>query len=554
MWNVRRRSPGPPPAPPTSAEIVADLLLASAVLYGVITVAFRAIDSLVVRSFDDAFYFSRIAENLAGGLGSTFDGIHPTNGYQPLWQWMLVPLFSARGWRPETLFRLQLAYQVVLLAGAGLLFRRLMRTFVGGWPAAVGMVLFVFLVFHPSLNGMETALQVCALVLLPAFAWRSRALGDGGPRAAFGLGLLVGLAVLARLDLVFLPLVLAVTGLAQWLAGREPRAAVAARTAALMAGVALVVVPYLAWNRWAFGSWVPISGMLKSSFPAIDIVSSPPARLGVRGMLHLGLAGLFLVTWAAGLGRRAQDPARRYWQGMLAIACGTLFLHLLYSTLFMSWGVFRWHFLWYALVTCMVVPEGLRAAAAWERRRGRVRAAWAEAGAMTLVALLALAGVREVLQKDYARLPYTWHQAAYEASLWTRDHVPADAVMAMHDAGLFGYFSRRRVVNLDGVVNNLEYQRTLSEHHLGDYLRRSGVRYLVKHDFGHVDNGGSLDIHTYDHALYQVLSRLHHTWSDTLWLDRAREVYRSAEHVYQGRAMVLAIWELPAVAEGAKAR
>ena len=29
-----------------------------------------------------------------------------------------------------------------------------------------------------------------------------------------------------------------------------------------------------------------------------------------------------------------------------------------------------------------------------------------------------------------------------------------------------------------------------------------------------------------------------------------REVYRSGEHVYQGRAMVLAIWELPPAARG----
>ena len=42
---------------------------------------------------DDAYYYFRIAQNIALGRGSTWDGIHSTNGYHPLWLLMLIPLY-----------------------------------------------------------------------------------------------------------------------------------------------------------------------------------------------------------------------------------------------------------------------------------------------------------------------------------------------------------------------------------------------------------------------------------------------------------------------------
>ena len=271
-WPHRPR----PATPSARAENLADLLLVVAVLYGVACVTFRTIDSLVMRSFDDAFYYSRIADNLGGGLGSTFDGIHPTNGYQPLWQWLLVPIFSERGWSLETLYRLQLGAEVVLPGSPACC----CATFSASSPRAGrrwwARCCSCSWWSDPALNGMETALQMLALLLLPAYAWRVKALAGGRTRATFALGLLMGLAMLARLDLMFLPLLIGIVAAAQWIAGRdEPRRAVLVRTAALVAGLALVVEPYMAWNGWAFGAAVPISGMLKWSFPVVDIVATP---------------------------------------------------------------------------------------------------------------------------------------------------------------------------------------------------------------------------------------------------------------------------------------
>ncbi len=39
---------------------------------------------------DDAFYYIKIAQFLASGHGSTFNGLVFTNGYHPLWMACLV--------------------------------------------------------------------------------------------------------------------------------------------------------------------------------------------------------------------------------------------------------------------------------------------------------------------------------------------------------------------------------------------------------------------------------------------------------------------------------
>src|SRR4029450_1725379 len=43
--------------------------------------------------YDDGYYYFQIARNAARGAGLTFDGIHATNGFRPLWLLLQVPLF-----------------------------------------------------------------------------------------------------------------------------------------------------------------------------------------------------------------------------------------------------------------------------------------------------------------------------------------------------------------------------------------------------------------------------------------------------------------------------
>ena len=65
---------------------------------------------------DDAFYYFQIARNLAEGKFSTFDGgITRTNGYHPLWLFLITPFYWV--FDPErALFAIK-AFEIMLIAG-----------------------------------------------------------------------------------------------------------------------------------------------------------------------------------------------------------------------------------------------------------------------------------------------------------------------------------------------------------------------------------------------------------------------------------------------------
>ena len=47
---------------------------------------------LLLNVPDDAFYALRLPQNIAAGHGPTFDGLHSTNGFHPLWTVVLCLL------------------------------------------------------------------------------------------------------------------------------------------------------------------------------------------------------------------------------------------------------------------------------------------------------------------------------------------------------------------------------------------------------------------------------------------------------------------------------
>ncbi len=77
-------------------------------------------------------------------------------------------------------------------------------------------------------------------------------------------------------------------------------------------------------------------------------------------------------------------------------------------------------------------------------------------------------------------LRYASQVERYKAACWINDNVPHDAIVGSWDAGKFGYFSLRRVVNLDGLISSFEYvDDYLRKGRLGDWLIRNGVGYIA---------------------------------------------------------------------------
>jgi hypothetical protein len=76
------------------------------------------------------------------------------------------------------------------------------------------------------------------------------------------------------------------------------------------------------------------------------------------------------------------------------------------------------------------------------------------------------------------------YAARYDAALWIAENSSPDTVFASWNSGQLGFFSNRTFINLDGVINNVDYyERVLhGSTPLADYLIENNVDFIVDYD------------------------------------------------------------------------
>ena len=118
-----------------------DLLFILLVLIVHIAVFTAPVNALLDRWFttDDAFYYFQVARNISEGYGSTFDRIHPANGYHPLWMLLMIPVFSLARLDEFFPLRVVVLISVMLSAGSGLLLYRLLARLIARHAAYAGL-------------------------------------------------------------------------------------------------------------------------------------------------------------------------------------------------------------------------------------------------------------------------------------------------------------------------------------------------------------------------------------------------------------------------------
>ncbi len=417
---------------------------------------------LAPRNFpsDDALFYLQVARNIAAGHGSTFNTVLPTNGYHPLW---ILPCVAAawvsRG-DPTLMLRVTFAIQMLLTVGALLLFRTVARRLgLRSWPLGIPMLATFFLT---GMYGSEGHINgVCILASL-LFLVRVHARPD--PRDAIVLGVLLGLTMLARLDNVFLVAAM-LAGLTFSLPkGDRPRRTTVARIAT--AGAA-VVAPYLIWNLVTFGSFVPISGAIKSTFPHV-----------VGDARNLGALGLATFVFAAAgaawslFGR--QGSGRRLAFG--AMAAGVLAQDL-YIVLYTNHNT---HWAWYYVSGSLLATLLLCAAAdvamqrgAWLRRRG--------------VAVAAAASHNQFIVEYLPRS--TDERWEIQFAQYMDRTLPAGAGVLVFDyPGHLAFYSSLRIVAADGLMGDFRYDADLRRRGLRRVLLDHAIEYYIGRDLAPADS------------------------------------------------------------------
>lgn len=427
-------------------------------------------------SCDDSFYYAEIARRLATAGTSSFDGIHPTNGYQPLWTWLQVPIF----WLPagaETAMRLTRSLEILLgLAGFLALAAAARRAGVRPWLVPV---LLPFFLSTPALYiGMEAGTSVACVCIA---AWAAvRFGGRGDLRDAVVLGVALAACTLARLDnLAFAALVAGALALAG--PARPGRV-----RAALLATAFLPFVAYLIWNWTVFGAPVPVSGLAKQLWSeatpdaglqrlmrrAGEMWEHRPVREAAILATLVGLAGIVTARRTRG----ARQALAIVALGLAALAAAKLVYYTL--TVEPPFGTYSWYFATSRLLRYVAILW----AADWLAHRLPRRIAAARwPGVLVLLGVAVTAGAELRGYATRAADPEPdWEILSWHGARWLDANVAGDEVVGSFDAGVLGHFSKHAVVNLDGLVQSVAfYERRRAGVPLVDELDRLGVTVLA---------------------------------------------------------------------------
>jgi hypothetical protein len=468
---------------------------------------------------EDGYYALSVARNLAAGHGLTIDGIHLTNGFQPLFTVLQAGAFWVAGGDEVLAMRLVMGLGWLFHIGGALLVASFARD---AWPARhgaaekelrAGIAAFLYLaaplMLNHAYNGLETG---CVMFF---YALAARWIQTGRDRSwgrLAALGAILGLLVLARIDAGFVAAVLGVNELRK---SRQQGVVHILARGAVLGGAALVVSsPWWLYNTIYFGSPMPTSGTAQQAWGlewlrledaewALRVVLAPwifagahesdlslniPIPFGpgymtltaigfVRTIFVAGVAAVLWRAWRRGVFRAdlaAATPdetitTRRTLEfaACFGVAFAALVAYYMFS--FIAYWFYYRYFAPLALVAFTILPI-LVARALFSPVGRRVAVAVAAILTLQIAALVAFAVVGRGLGGN---------TVYHDQVALVRTHVPAGELVAAGQSGTLGFF-RDRIVNTDGKVNRaaLAYQD-----HMWDYLRENNVKWFVDWPF-----------------------------------------------------------------------
>jgi hypothetical protein len=434
---------------------------------------------------DDAYYYFGVARNLAHGLGSSFNGIDATNGYHPLWLLVLTPIWKLASGRSalvlvRVLSGVLFCVSLYLLAKISLGLQRPASLVIGAAPvflaAAAGPA-------H-SFSGMEsTVLVPCVLAILLVFV-RTGGLSRERvtPRVAWGLGALLALTCLARLDAVFLVAIVVLFVLWQL---RHTGQELVQYALGLMLPTTVTLIAYALLNELWFGTATPVSGQAKAlganglNWKPLQGFLKSPVFLGHS--CWLGLAVLVTVPLALASTRRSKSVGARGLARGVAVVLVAEGLMVLYYTLTLAYPLGSWYFASTEIVFAGSVAALLDSAPIAVRVPSKVLAR--AAAVLLVVAVLVVAGNLYRLDRKGAHAA-VWMQDEVTLANQLNQTLPRDAVVAMGNrAGVLSYYLKRPIVQTEGLVNSTEYLEALRHGDIGKFLNSRHVSIYVRSEF-----------------------------------------------------------------------
>ncbi|MBD3227312.1 MAG: hypothetical protein GF329_03915 [Candidatus Lokiarchaeota archaeon] len=392
---------------------------------------------------DDSYYFFEIAKNLSRNGILSFDTIHITNGFQPLWLLLLLPIFF---FDISNLFALRIIilYQGLITGFTLILVYKTLKKMLDKHAAKLGTLILAFLPisFIVYLDGCEASLNLFLLSLIVYYIVNKDFTQLSYNKVIF-LAVLSGLSIFTRLDNVII-----ISAILSWLGfiGIIKFKKENIKFIILFLCVfPLIPGAYLLWNYITFGHIMPISGILWNS-------STEYAIFYV--ILVIGLC--FLVSLLTKFickqyNKQKWNEISPHFKFIIIIILLPIF-HLSYYFIVGGRVV-----AWYLPVELLSVSIGGAFAFFYftntmnPNKKGRL------ANFSALSSILTFTIIYIFITTSLNIRLYNLSPRYYAATQWVNENTSEDAIIASANAGFLGYFIERPLIETWGLVNSFEF-------------------------------------------------------------------------------------------------
>jgi hypothetical protein len=466
-------------------DLAARIILIAGLAIAVAVVVFWAslpFATIITYIPDDSFYYFQPASLMARGLIPSFDGVHPGNGFHPLWMFLLVPVFLLKSLDLYLPIHLSL-----LLAGlfyvftAFNIYRILNLLGVNKVFSACAAATFVLFPhgFVRAVDGEVTPvnLLVLSFLLLGFIGLLGRQ--DSKPRQLVMLGIWSGLAYLARSDNIFLLALLLIFYLVQKSGNKNNLG----ELVWIIVPALIVALPWFIYNFAVFGTLIPTSiwavpfinrsymellqpgllnGLIYSArnvFESINhLLYFSPLNLGILFVYGLVFAQLVL----------AEGKVRQNSSLLMTLVLFVCILFLINTGIRLY--LRDWHLGSALLINHLLLWYGLFLLAQKVKRKIIFAVS-------ATCLLLLLYGVNLLYIAGKPIRP--WQIEMWKAGQWAAQN--PQTRFGAFNCGIIAYFGAGNVVDLDGNMNNSVFE-AIKKHELYDYCRRENISCIMDYD------------------------------------------------------------------------
>lgn len=444
---------------------------------------------------DDLFYFTELAKNLKTGLGLTFDGKHLTNGVQPLWLLLLLPiapLFED----PLCALRSVLLLATLVTVITALSFPKLLTLISPNNGFQIGVIAGSIYILHPKIlqitfEGTEASIAAFAW-LISIYAW----VQSQQSNKYFLLGIALGFGVLARIDHLILVVFLFIFPFKDF-------KNYTLKAIQILPGFLLILTPWLITSYLATGNIFPDSGGVKRlhflrylalendisladvsqrSLPLTQFFSAitngfrfgrilvfAESTYSISLILAVCLTLVIALTKPKKTFETTKEALRKI-SPVIAASFSIIIVYLLYIQFLRSWYFIPLFVLVVIFLSVFLQDTVSQLKITPQRKQ--------------LIIFIGLWTALGFMQIEAKHNPRKGVGSNYFESLhFAKKNLPNGVNIGAFNAGLAGAVlsPNYQVINLDGVVNN-SVKNALSEFKLSQYIRQNSIEYILDYN------------------------------------------------------------------------